>query len=185
MIRFAFQSLVFIAMAATHLFGEDETPFRAKDKLELHLGGAPREFTKDFEHSYTVAGDGKIELPLIGKMEVAGFTPMEVKTDLEARLIAAGIFSRPVVIVARIAWDARFVLVNVEGQRPERVVWNPNLKLSGAILGRFSPGIGAPVRAYKLIRNGRVYGTYRHEDLEKGLGTDPALEPGDRVVIAD
>src|SRR5687767_12589412 len=71
---------------------------RDGDVFRLAVGGAPREFTQDFELDYTVS-DGMVTIPIIGRMRAAGLTPNSLATAIERRLKDEKIFTNPSVIL--------------------------------------------------------------------------------------
>lgn len=83
------------------------------DLLQVSVFGA-----SDYTHDVRVADDGTIILPLIGQVHVAGLTPREAASDLQARLTHGGYFNNPQVGVFVKEYATQGVSVLGEVQKP-------------------------------------------------------------------
>src|SRR5687768_10444356 len=67
---FCLLSLLFVGF----LPAKADQVLRDGDVFRLAIGGAPREYTQDFELEYTI-NDGMVTIPIIGRMRAAGLSP--------------------------------------------------------------------------------------------------------------
>ncbi len=85
----------------------------AGDLIQISVFGA-----SDYTHELRVAGDGTVNLPLIGQTSVGGRTPREVASDLQLRLSQGGYFNNPQVGVFIKEYATQGVSVLGEVQKP-------------------------------------------------------------------
>ena len=159
-------------------------PLRAGDAFELHVGGVAQEYAADFALLYTIDQDGTVKVPFIGSFRAEGLRPAQLERNIETRLIAERIFTHPAVQL-QVATANRHVFVSGGVRMPQRLAWTPDITLSAAIgecggFGDFANG-----SKIRLIREGRIAGTYRLRDIQKVPSTDPRLLPGDQVVVPE
>ena len=67
-------------LCATNTPAQTAAALRPGDTFELHLGGMPEEFSRDFLGQYTLGDDGNVTLPLIGPLHAAGSTPSQLQS---------------------------------------------------------------------------------------------------------
>jgi polysaccharide biosynthesis/export protein len=72
----------------------------------------------DYNHEVRVAGDGSVNLPFIGPVQVAGLTIREVASDLQVRLSQGGYFNNPQVGIFVKEYATQGVSVLGEVQKP-------------------------------------------------------------------
>ena len=66
--------------------------------IEILVEGAP-----DVSGTFRIAADGRIDLPYLGRLQVAGRTPVEVEETIASALERAARRGRPAVTVSRVA----------------------------------------------------------------------------------
>jgi polysaccharide biosynthesis/export protein len=96
---------------------------RARATDEMHIGGGDLLLVtvlgaSDYNHEVRVAGDGSVNLPFVGPVQVAGLTTGEVSSDLKARLSQGGYFNNPEVSVFVKEYATQGVSVLGEVQKP-------------------------------------------------------------------
>jgi len=136
-----------------------------------------------------VGPDGRITMPYVGSVEVAGKTCAEISETLRTALIEAEILIAPEVIV-RVA-DYRSQTVNVLGAVgvPGRYSHRPGLTIRDAVAlagGLVEAGEGAASRAEaRLVRpTGEALTIVLAEALQgQGPYAQLALEPGDTLIV--
>jgi protein involved in polysaccharide export with SLBB domain len=103
------------------------TPVERGDVLYVSVSGAP-EMTRDAK----VDSDGRIRLPVLGGIDVAGADVDEVQRRIEAALVARDIMLSPVVLVEVSTYRPVYVggAVKVSGEVP----YQPGLTLRQAII---------------------------------------------------
>ena len=175
--RILLNCVIWIALASG-LVRADQV-FRDGDVFRLAVGGAPREFTQDFELEYTVS-DGMVTIPIIGRMRAAGLTPNSLATAIERRLKDGKIFTNPSVILNTQAVQKTLV-VGGAVRSPGRHNWAVDMTLTQAIAAAAGPSEWADDRV-KLIRGGRGE-IFSRKAIRKAPDTDPKVFPGDFVEV--
>jgi polysaccharide biosynthesis/export protein len=176
--------VIFLLFAAFHLNAEVGVTLRTGDMFDLRLGGIPQEYAAEFAFQYTIGQDGTINVPLIGEIKAVGLTPSQLERAIQAKLVTDKVFSHPAVLI-NVAQAARFVSISGGVLAPQRLSWSPDLTLSSGIgncggLGVFSNGKGI-----RIVRDGKVAGSYSLKELSKDPSKDPKLFPGDQVIVPE
>ena len=152
---------------------EPATPYRlaSGDRLRIIVFGQ-----NDLSNLYAVDGSGRISMPLIGEVAVAGYTTLEAERTIAARL-RKGFIREPKVTVDVDTYRPFFVLgeVNSSGQYP--YVNGMSAQTAVAIAGGFTP------------RADRTYAELTRRTPE-GLVTANVpiiypVKPGDTIVIRE
>jgi polysaccharide export outer membrane protein len=175
---------VFLAFAAVHLDAEVAVPLRAGDVFEMHLGGMPQDLAAEFAYPYTVAQDGTVNVPIIGELKAAGLTSSQLERAIQAKFVADKVFTHPTVLIS-VAQATRVVYFSGGLRTPGHVSWTPDLTLSRGIgecgdLNDFPSGNGI-----RVIRDGKVVGTFKLKEIRKNPALDPKLMPGDQVIVPE
>lgn len=175
---------VLFALLTPNLFGEGAPPFRHGDVFEMRISGMPLEDAQQFAQQYTVGPDGTINVPLIGEIKALGLTTTQLERTLQNRFVAGKIFTQPTVIISPIQ-GARMVTVIGGVRNPGRLPWNGDLTLTTAIGQSGGPGDFPDLKKVRIIREGRILGTFSYKDAQKDPARDPKLLPGDQVVVPE
>jgi protein involved in polysaccharide export with SLBB domain len=152
---------------------------RDGDVFRLAIGGAPRDYTSDFELEYTIS-DGMVTIPLIGRMRAAGLTPNSLAGAIEKRLKDEKIFTNPTVILNQ-TQNVRKIVVGGAVRAPGAQPWTNDMTLTHAIAAASGPSEWAEDKV-KLIRGGRAE-IYSRKAIKKQPETDPKVFPGDFVEV--
>ena len=157
---------------------------RPGDLFTMRLSGMPAEYAGEFSVEYTVGSDGNVNIPMIGDVRAEGYAPGQLEKAIQQRLVAGKIFTNPTVII-NIQPVARIVTVGGAVRAPQRMQWFPDLTLKSAImsaqgLNEFTKGKGI-----RVIRAGKVAGTYDYKKINNDPSTDPKLLPGDQVDVPE
>ena len=158
-----------------------DAAFRTGDTIELRIGGVPAEETQLITGTYTVDGEGFVNLPHVGKVRAAGLGQAALQSAIEAAYRAGEIYTNPSITVT-VPAALRFVNVSGDVRQPRRVEYTSDLTLLGAIsaCGGFTEY--ADQRKVRLIRGGGV----QIVDI-KAVRKDPALDvvllPGDQIEV--
>jgi protein involved in polysaccharide export with SLBB domain len=126
----------------------------------------------------TIDADGKIALPLVGNVSIAGLEP-----DAAADRISGALkpyLRRPSVTVSVLQQNATIAIV---GGPVSSVAYVPGMTLAGVALSE-STAPGLDMHHVRIDRDGTTMGTYDAQSLAHGGQGGPALEPGDTVVFA-
>jgi polysaccharide biosynthesis/export protein len=156
---------------------------RPGDVFNMRLTGMPPDLIADITNlEYTVGPDGIVNIPLIGKMKVSSLNSTQVEDAIQAKFIAGKFFTNPTVII-NVAQGARFVSISGGVRNPQRLQWTSDMTLTSAIgncqdLNDFASGKGI-----RVIRDGKVFGTFNYKEITKDPAKDPKLLPGDQVTV--
>ena len=158
-----------------------DAAFRTGDTIELRIGGVPGEETQLITGTYTVDGEGFVNLPHVGKVRAAGLSQAALQSAIEAAYRAGEIYTKPSITVT-VPPALRFVNVSGDVRQPRRVEYTSDLTLLGAISASGGFTEYADQRKVRLIRGGGV----QIVDI-KAVRKDPALDvvllPGDQIEV--
>lgn len=171
---------VVLGLLAPRLLAQN-TPLRPGDKIDIRLGGVPAEEIATVSASYTVDGEGFINMPHIGRIRAAGLLPHQLAQAIEARYKSEQIYTRPTITINQEIGE-RFVNVDGEVRNRMRVPYTPDMTVLSAISAAGGLSEFADQRRVQLSRRGQT----RILDLRK-LRSDPSLdprvEPGDYILV--
>jgi polysaccharide export outer membrane protein len=153
--------------------------FRDGDIFRLAIGGAPREFTQEFELEYTI-DDGSVTIPMIGRLRAVGLSPSGLAGAIEKRLKDEKIFTNPSVVLNPVQ-PQRTVVVGGAVRNPGRHPWAPEMTLTQAVAAASGPSEWAQDQV-KLIRSGKAE-LYSRKQIKKDPGTDPRVLPNDYIEV--
>lgn len=146
------------------------------DVIEVGLLGR-----QDFAGRTRVQADGTIQLPLIGKLQVADRTTSEVGEAVRKALISGGFFADPVVTVEVVGYASRYVTVLGAVGSPGLIPINRPYRLS-EILARVG-GVRDNAADHLVVRSD---GGEERKLLIRDLATggddqDPYVRAGDKI----
>ncbi len=179
-LRFAFCVAVFLFTTA--VFAQDSGPvFRTGDTLELRIGGVPAEEVGVVTGTYTIDGEGYINLPHIGKVRAAGLGQADLQRSIEGAYKSGEIYTNPSITVT-VPTTLRFVNVSGDVRQPRRVEYTADLTVLGAISAAGGFTDYADQRKVRLLRAGKV----QIVDV-KAVRSNPAMDirllPGDQIEV--
>ncbi len=161
------------------------------DVLTIHLFGST-----DFNPVVKVTADGTVQLPLVGVIAVAGLTVEEVENLIAQRLVAAGYFNNPQVLVELTAAVNQYATITGE---IHAVVPLYGIRRLFDVLAAATPGAASATTAVANISSGVLGGgsgwpsTASHvitifrqgvpEPIVINIGTDPARVQAANIVI--
>lgn len=158
-----------LASSSGYVLGRD-------DVIEVTLVGRT-----DYGNRARVQADGSIQLPLIGRLQVAERSTTEVADAVRAALKSGGFFADPIVSVEVVAYASRYVTVLGAVGSPGLVPMNRPYRIS-EILARVG-SVRADAADYLIIRTEK--GEEKRlpiKDLATGdLTADPYVAPGDKI----
>ena len=179
--------LALLGFLVPQLRAEAPVTIRPGDVFDMRLTGVPADILSEFSGlQYTVGPDGVVNVPLIGKMKVAGLTSSQVEDQIQAKYITDKIFTKPIVIISvQQAQVQRSVTITGGVKGPGKQLWTSDLTLGTAIgsaggLGEF----GSP-KGIRVIRDGKVFGTYNLKEINIDPAKDIKLLAGDQVIVKE
>ncbi len=152
--------------------------FRSGEVFELRMSGMPPEDAVPFAQTFTIGGDGFVNIPFAGQVRAVGLTQSQLERAIEQRLVEAQIFTHPTATI-NVAPQARYVTIGGQVRAPQRMVWSPDLTLLSGIAAAGGPADFAGDKI-KLSRNRQVT-VYSRKSLNKNPADDPRLLPGDQI----
>lgn len=159
----------------------DEARLRPGDQIEVRLGGVPIEEINQVTGTYTVDGEGFINMPHVGRISVAGLTQAQVQAAVEQAYAKKSIYKSPSITVL-VPMMARFVYVGGDVRAPQRVPFSSDLTVLGAINSAGGFTEFANQSRVKLLRDGKVY-TINVKRVRRDPSQDVLLKPGDKIEV--
>lgn len=153
---------------------------RPGDAFELRMTGMPADDAQMFGGTFTIGGDGYLNIPLAGQIRAAGLTQSQLEKAIEKRLIDEKIFRWPTATI-NVRNEARFVTVGGNIRAPNRIPWSQDLSLLAAISACGGVGDFGGDKV-NLIRNAEVV-TFSIKKLKRKPIDDPKLLPGDQLDV--
>lgn len=134
-----------------------------------------------------VRPDGKVSLPLIGDVQAAGLTPLELQQSIRARL-AAYLVNPTVTIMVQEARSHRFNVVGEVEHPGSFVLGQPLTVLDALAMAGGFRDFAKTVGIYVLRLNPdgshqRIPFNYKQVISGRNLQQNIALQPGDTVVV--
>ncbi len=168
-------------VAVTSVVLASDVSFRTGDTLELRIGGVPAEETQLITGTYTVDGEGFINLPHIGNVRASGLTQASLQRAVEAAYRAGDIYTNPSITIT-VPTTLRFVNVSGDVRTPRRVEYTEDLTVLSAISAAGGFTEYADQRKVRLLRGGQV----QLVDI-KAVRSKPSLDirllPGDQIEV--
>jgi polysaccharide export outer membrane protein len=132
-----------------------------------------------------VSAEGRISFPLVGTLDVAGLTPLELEAQLEERL-GASYLRNPDVTVNVLDYASHLVTVDGQVEEPGVYAFVPGTRLSGGISLAQGPTRVASLEQIAIFRQtdeGLKIAKFDYAAVRAGTMLDPVLMPGDRIVV--
>ena len=158
-----------------------EAAFRVGDSIELRIGGVPSEDISVVTGSYTVDGEGFINIPHVGKVRAAGLTQAALQRAVESAYKSNEIYTNPTITVT-VPNTMRFVNVSGDVRSPQRVPYTSDLTLLGAISATGGFTDYADQRKVRLMRGGQVQ-IVDIKAVRNNPANDILLMPGDQIEV--
>jgi polysaccharide biosynthesis/export protein VpsN len=141
---------------------------------------------KDLPDTFTVAPDGSVDLPYVGRVHVAGLEPQEVADTVRRRLIEMQVLVRPVVAVRVREYNSKRIEVLGEVQKPGSIPYQQGMTLLRAIA--LSGGFTAMANKRRVTVRRRAEGrtfadTIDVDDIITNRMPDVPLQASDSIVI--
>ncbi len=177
-----FLPLLFLLLAAVlQPANAQDAKLREGDQLEIRIGGVPVEEITQVTGTYTVDGQGFVNMPHIGKVKASGATQSELQSAIENAYRNQKIYTNPSITVA-VPNLARFVDVGGDVKNPMRVPFTADLTLLGAINGAGGFTDYADQGKVRLMRDGEVT-IVNIKQVRKNPSKDVKLKPGDKIEV--
>ncbi len=159
----------------------DEAPLRSGDSFEIRIGGVPGNEITAINGTYTIDGDGYLNLPYLGKLAVNKMTPSQIQSTAERAYVNGGIYTHPTITLT-VAPSARFVNVGGQVKAPQRVAYTPDMTVLSAINAAGDFNEYADQGRVRLIRGSKVI-VVNCKVIRKDPSQDPKVSPGDQIQV--
>jgi len=169
-----------ILLTSVSSFAQDAV-LRSGDQIMIRLGGVPPEEITQVTGTYTVDGNGFINLPHIGKVRAAGATQSQIQSAIESAYKSQQIYTNPS-ITLDVPNAARFVDVGGDVKSPQRVAFTADLTLLGAITASGGFNEYADQGKVRLLSDGKVT-VVNVKEVRRDPSKDPRLKPGDKIEV--
>ena len=158
-----------------------DAPLRKGDQFDLRIGGVPSEEMSAITSSYTIDGEGCLNLPYINKVQVEGKTPSQVQSIIEQTYVERGIFTHPTITVS-IAAATRQITVGGEVNNKGRVAYTPDMTVMSAIGAAGDFSIYANQAKVQLTHDGKV-SVVNCKHIRSHPAEDIKVFPGDMIQV--
>jgi len=155
---------------------------RPGDHIEIRLGGVPTDEIAQVTGTYTVDGDGCVNMPHIGKVRASGATQSQLQHAIESAYKSGQIYSNPSITVT-VPNAARFVDVGGDVKAPQRVPFTEDLTALGAINAAGGFTEYADQTKISVLRDGKVILVNMKEVRRGRPEKDIKLKPGDKIEV--
>ena len=156
------------AVSANYVIGGD-------DSIQVTVWKEP-----NLSATLPVRPDGKITLPLLGDVQAAGFTPMQLANYITARL--KEYVTDPVVSVSVLGVRGKRVFLAGQVHNPGPLVLTPGMTVLQAIAGGGGLAPYADKMHMYILREGKKIPFDYTKALKKGDMQGVSLVPGDTIV---
>jgi polysaccharide export outer membrane protein len=173
--------MVAVLAAGIWTSAASDAAFRTGDTIELRVGGVPTEEISVITGSYTVDGEGFINLPHIGKVRAAGLSQASLQRAVEAAFRSQEIYTNPSITVT-VPTTQRFVNVSGDVRQPRRVEYTSDLTLLGAISAAGGFTDYADQRKVRVLRGSNVQ-VVDVREVRSNPSLDIKLLPGDQIEV--
>ena len=160
---------------------EPDEQLGVDDVFEVRVAGET-----DMSGLYRVTGDGSVDFPYVGRLQVIGLRSGDVQRTISDKLKTEKILVSPQVVVMVKEWNSRKVSVLGQVNKPGSVAYFPRMTIVDAIAaaGGFT-GIAAKNNVSVRRENkGKVESkSYPVADISEGRAGNVYLLPGDVLVV--
>lgn len=154
------------------------------DRLQVRIweSGTPTLFTQGSDLGELIVDEsGRLYLPYVGAINVAGSTIPQVRSAVIGRL--SKVVARPQVDIRAI--DRRSTLVTVQGDAGKTGLYSIERGRTrlGALLAEVAPNQENPEMLSVAVRRDGTVGQVRLNDIYRNPALDIALRPGDSIIL--
>jgi protein involved in polysaccharide export with SLBB domain len=160
-----------------------DATLRPGDTFDLRIGGVPGDEMSAISSTYTLDGEGFLNLPYLGKMQVAGMNAGQIQSLVEREYVERGIFTHPTVTLT-ISAGARFVNVGGQVKSPSRVPYTPDMTVFSAINAAGDFTEFAAQTKVRLMRGDKVT-IINCKKIRSDPSQDVKVLPGDAIQVPE
>ena len=164
-----------------HAFAD--ATFRPGDSFDLRIGGVPSDEMSEISSTYTLDGEGYLNLAYLGKLQVSGMTTGQIQALVEREYINRGIFTHPTVTLT-VGSAARFVNVGGSVKSPGRIPYTPDMTVFSAINAAGDFNEYAAQTKVRLMRGDKVI-VINCKKIRSDPSQDVKVLPGDAIQVPE
>jgi protein involved in polysaccharide export with SLBB domain len=178
-----------LGFLAPQLRADPAVTIRPGDVFDMRVTGIPNDVAVGDGTAalqYTIGQDGIVNVPLLGKIKIAGLTSSQAEDQIQAKYVAGKIYTNPVIIISvQQAQVQRSVTIGGGVKGPGKQLWSSDLTLGSAIdsAGGLND-FGSP-KGVKVVRDGKILGTFDLREIRKDPSKDVKLLAGDQVIVKE
>lgn len=124
---------------------------------------------------YTVGDGGTISLPLLGTVEAAGQTPLQLEAAIAGKLLARELATKPSVSVQVVKYRPIYILGEV--QKPGQYPYVPGMTVSNAVAIAGGYTFRASTKSVAVTRGG--------DTVERRAAATAKVLPGDSIRVTE
>jgi len=158
-----------------------DAPLRPGDQIEMKLGGVPSTEISAVSGIYTIDDEGSINLPYVGRVNIAGLVPGAAESTIENVYKTREMYTNPNVVITMQA-QSRFVNVGGRVKTPQRVPFTPDLTILSSINAAGGVLSLANERKVRLLRENKSM-IIDVSKIRINPSLDLHLQPGDRIEV--
>ena len=159
----------------------EDIRLRPADPIYVRVGGIPSEDIAQISGSYIIDADGRINMPHVGKVGVAGKTQAEAQAAIEKAYAVSGVYAALTVTV-EVPNAVRFIYIGGDVRASQRMPFTPDLTLFGAINAAGGFTDYADQGKVSLLRGNDVY-VINVKAIRNKPALDVILKPGDKIEV--
>ncbi|MFV0337066.1 MAG: polysaccharide biosynthesis/export family protein [Chthoniobacterales bacterium] len=156
-------------------------PLRAGDVIYVRIAGVPMAETQFFTGTYTVDPEGYVNMPYIGNVKAAGLLQNELQDLMQKTYKERGIYTNPSIMI-NFPGVSRFVNVEGDVRRPNRIGFTPDMTLMSALIAAGGLTDFADQKKIQLIRDGKSQ-FYDIRKIRRNPTLDVPVKPGDMIFV--
>jgi protein involved in polysaccharide export with SLBB domain len=160
-----------------------DATLRPGDTFDLRIGGVPGDEMAAISSSYTLDGEGYLNLPYLGKLQVSGMNAGQIQSMVERAYTERGIFTHPTITLT-IAPSARFVNVGGQVKAPSRIPYTPDMTVFSAINAAGDFTEFAAQTKVRLMRGDKVI-VINCKKIRSDPSQDVKVLPGDAIQVPE
>lgn len=165
---------------------KSESTIKPTDTIVMRISGVPTDDVNQISQTYSIASDGKLPLPYVGRITAAGMTPSQLGIRVEQTYKQAQIFTNPTVVISTPENTAngalRKISINGEVKVPQRAAYEDGMTLLDAIAAAGGFTDWANTKKVRLMRNGKT----EEHDVSR-ISVEPernvTLQPDDKIIV--
>jgi len=181
--------LVLLCFTVPQLRADPAVTIRPGDVFDMRVTGIPADVAMGDGTAalqYTIGQDGIVNVPLLGKIKIAGLTSSQAEDQIQAKYIANKIYTNPVIIISvQQVQQQRSVTISGGVRGPGKQQWASDLTLSSAIGSAGGLGDFGSPKGIKVVRDGKILGIFDYREIQKDPSKDIKLLAGDQVIVKE